>query len=213
MDATNPQGDGGSDTDMEALDTVPADAAALPASPPAQSPSQVLISGTLSMKDMWLGMWTENQAALVQLDNKEFELRLKAVPLLCGPMKNRTINFSQVTQWRGTDAKLQFALLLSSKSSTAIPGERELKSREVVALKAASQEEYQAWRKEFMKPVKARVKARFGVGVMATRLNAAMMAMQPGKAKNVEEPDASGTGPSSNQKENAATRNLSLIPE
>ena len=88
-----------------------------------------------------------------------------------------------------------------------------VQSREVVALKAASQEEYQAWRKEFMKPVKARVKARFGVGVMATRLNAAMMAMQPGKAKNVEEPDASGTGPSSNQKENAATRNLSLIPE
>ena len=212
MDAKDLEGDGGSGTDMEALDTVPADATDLPVTPvPAPSPGQVLIAGTLSVKDMWLGMWMENQAALVQLNNKEFVLRLREVPLLCGPMKDRTINFSQVTQWRGTDAKLQFALLLNSKSSTAIPGEKELKSREVVALKAASQEDYQAWRKEFMKPVKARVKARFGVGVMATRLNAAMMAMQPGKAKNVEEPAASGA--SSSQKENAATRNLSLIPE
>ena len=76
-------------------------------------------------------------------------------------------SLAQVIQWRGTDMKRQFALLLSSRSTTAIPADEDMKRREVVALKAASPEEYQLWREAFMKPVTARVKTRFGV---ATRL-------------------------------------------
>jgi hypothetical protein len=90
--------------------------------------------------------------------------------------------------------KRQFALLLSSRSTTAIPADEDMKRREVVALKAASPEEYQLWREAFMKPVTARVKTRFGV---ATRLNAAIMAMQPGK--KVAAPETSAAGPSSSK--------------
>ena len=90
--------------------------------------------------------------------------------------------------------KRQFALLLSSRSTTAIPADEDMKRREVVALKAASPEEYQLWREAFMKPVTARVKTRFGV---ATRLNAAIMAMQPGK--KVAAPETSAAGPSSSE--------------
>ena len=50
--------------------------------------------------------------------------------------------------------KRQFALLLSSRSTTAIPADEDMKRREVLALKAASPEEYQLWREAFMKPVR-----------------------------------------------------------
>ena len=72
--------------------------------------------------------------------------------------------------------KRQFALLLSSRSTTAIPADEDMKSREVVALKAASLEEYQLWREAFMKPVTARVKARFGVATARARFPLAPLA-------------------------------------
>ena len=74
-------------------------------SPPAdKSVREVLALGvlsvknTLSVKNKWLGIWQPNEAALVQLNNREFELRLCGEPLFYGKMRYRVINFSQVTR-------------------------------------------------------------------------------------------------------------------
>ena len=74
-------------------------------SPPAdKSVREVLALGvlsvkkTLSVKNKWLGIWQPNEAALVQLNNREFELRLCGEPLMFGKMRYRVINFSQVTR-------------------------------------------------------------------------------------------------------------------